>query len=694
MRSIISKGKNVMEAVQLGLDLLDAQKNEVNIEVLEQEKKGFLGIGHKHATVKLSKPSIKENNNHEPPKVNMDEIIDSIDRIEILPEHQEVTQIIASTKSRIEQLDKKSSEVKIEAIAWVKDGELFVQNSPTHYPTINIEEGIEVSLNGSLVREKKLIITQDDNVDIYGVQEEKETKWSISIDSSKLKVKLDVEPGYKIIRTIRDTEPSPYITLMADETKQPINTLTYEQVVSAMGSLHVIYGFNHGEIMKAIDATEKGTFEIATGTSALPGQDGWIEIKVNIHTDNTLKEDELGKVDFREHRTIHTVEAGTVIGIIHPPVPGRPGITVTNEPLPAKQTKPIKFKAGQGIQLVEDKVVAIESGRPSIEQRAMFVKTSILQEYIHPGDVNLTSGNIHFNGDVTILGSVQDNMVVEAGGDIVVRQSINGAKVVSLNSIIAYQNVIGSELSAGKNNLLFAEMGYLLATMNEQMERMIAVINQLTNSNAFKSSDFPRTGLKPLIHILLEKKFKNFTTLAKNYINLLKKGELFLLDEEWSEVSTTLNRLFLTISDEFTSLDDIVELSLKTNKLYDISHIPPEPNSYIAILSATNSHLYSSGDITVTGKGAINTDIHAEGKLKIEKVLRGGEVYAKEGIQINETGSESGTSTVISVPSDKNIRISKALEGTILKIGYTRRDIKETTQNIDAWLSDGEIVFK
>lgn len=98
--------------------------------------------------------------------------------------------------------------------------------------------------------------------------------------------------------------------------------------------------------------------------------------------------------------------------------------------------------------------------------------------------------------------------------------------------------------------------------------------------------------------------------------------------------------------------------------------------------------------MTITGKGCINTKIHSEGKLEIEKVLRGGEVYAKEGIQINETGSESGIATTVSVPSDQNIRINKAMEGTILKIGSVRRDIKKTTHSINACLKNGEVVFE
>lgn len=693
MRSIISKGRNILEAVQIGLELLDAKKNEVDIEILEQEKKGFLGIGNKLATVKLSKINNSVNDDEETQKLNMNDIIHNIENtLEVLPEHQETSQIIASTRPQKEH-DVQTPNKK-EALAWVKNGELFIEDTPTQYPRVTIEKGIEVILNGTLVKEKTILLAGTDNLDAYGIQEEKETKWSVSVDPSKLKAMLTLEPGYTITRTIRDTEPSQQIVLCADEVKQPFNNVTYEQVVHTMGELNIIYGFNHAEIMKAVEALEPGVFEIATGTSPLPGKNGWLEIKVNTHTDNGLKEDELGKVDFREQRIIHTVEAGTIIGIIQPPIPGRPGVTVTNEPLPAKQTRPLQVKLGKGIQVLENNIVAFESGRPSIELRDVFVKVAIMQKLVHSGNVNLTSGNIRFNGDITILGSVQDNMTVEAGGNILIQQSINGAKVESLHSIIANQNVIGSELSAGKNNLLIAEMGYLLATIIEQLDRMLAVIHQLIESSAFKSSDFPQTGLKPLIHILLEKKFKNFVTLAKNYLKLVKRGEEFLFDEDWEEVSDTFNRLFLTVSADFISIDMVKKLISKVKRLYEFSDTKPEPNSYITIPSATNSKLYCSGNVTVTGKGCINTRIHSEGSVVIKKVLRGGDVFAKQGAQIQETGSESGTATMIAVPNDQTIRINKAMEGTTLKIGHARKEIKQTTHSIFARLKDGEIAIE
>lgn len=44
MPKVVSKGRDVNEAITIGLQLLDATKKEVDIEILQQESRGFMGI--------------------------------------------------------------------------------------------------------------------------------------------------------------------------------------------------------------------------------------------------------------------------------------------------------------------------------------------------------------------------------------------------------------------------------------------------------------------------------------------------------------------------------------------------------------------------------------------------------------------------------------------------------------------------
>lgn len=513
------------------------------------------------------------------------------------------------------------------------------------------------------------------------------------MDQHRLKVILKVEPGYKIKRKVIDLDPAHHLELVVEETSEVENNLSYATVLHELESLRVKYGFNQSEISKAMEVMEPATYEIATGIKPKPGKEGWLDIRVDVEASEGLKEKEDGSVDFREIKTIPSVERGQVIAVVHPPVPGEMGYTVTNEPLPAKQTFPIILKTGKGVMSVDNTIVATESGRPFIEKRGQLVKISIMQKLTHVGNVDLASGNIRFLGDVEITGQVKETMSVEAEGDIIVHETVNNANLTASGAIITYGNVIGSNVSAGKNNMLIAELGHLLGIMHQHVSNIIRIIQQLSVSPAFKSSDLSRAGIQPLLRILLEKKFKTFPPIAKKYVDVVRMSEDYLQEDDWREIATLLDKLFLSLTIEIASIETIMRLSQNMKQLHELSKIPIEPDSYITISNSLNSSLYCSGNVLIIGQGCINTKIHAGGKLKIMGILRGGEVYGRLGVEINEVGAESGTSTLISVPDDQQIQIKKVMEGSSIKIGNSKYIFTETRYNITAYLDkDGRIV--
>jgi hypothetical protein len=168
-----------------------------------------------------------------------------------------------------------------------------------------------------------------------------------------------------------------------------------------------------------------------------------------------------------------------------------------------------------------------------------------------------------------------------------------------------------------------------------------------------------------------------------------------LEDDAWREVAITLTKLFLSISNEVTSLDRIIVLSEKMKELHTLSQTPVEPDSYITVPNVLNSKIYCSGNVLVMGKGCVNSKIHAGGALKISGIVRGGEVYGRLGVEINEVGAESGTATIISVPHDQMIKINKVMEGTSILIGNVKHTFKETKHHVIAQLdSNNRVIFK
>ncbi|MEH7524307.1 FapA family protein [Bacillus sp. JJ1503] len=688
MTSIISKGKDLNEAINLGLELLGATRDEVDLEIIQNDSKGFLGIASKKAIVKLTK------NQRTPSTSNLNEFIENLESnipIEMFDKGKENFLDDYLNQAEFKQTDTEISDGKV----WLKNGKLYCKSSPTHFPMVTINNGIKLFKNNELVNEKTTIITEKDLYEIRVENEEKETVWEITVDQQKLNVQLSLEPGYKILRTVPDMDVDDHIELNVLEKKEVNNTLNFLDVVNKLEEIGVKQGINQDEILRAIESTEPGIFIIASGEEPKPGKHGWIELQVETETFEGPKENEDGRVDFREIKIIPKVERGKVIAVVHSPIPGKMGYTVLNEPIPAKQTLPIVLNIGRGVIVVEDKIVATESGRPRVEQRGQLVKVSIVPKLQHMGNVDLASGNIRFKGDVEISGEVEERMVVEAEGDIITHKTVNEATLTSSGSIISYGNIISSEISAGKNNMLVTELGHLLGNIHQSVEKIIALITQLTHSPAFKSSDFSRGGLQPLIRILLERKFKNFPPLVKKYVDAVRMGEGFLEDEEWKMTAVSLSNLFLSLTNEVVSVEPIIQLSKKMKNLHESSKTTVDSDSFITIPSAMNSRLYSSGNILILGQGCVNTKIHAGGILKISGILRGGEVYGRLGVEVNEVGSMSGLATIISVPKDKKIYINKALEGTILKIENVKRTVKETTYHICAYLDEnGHIVFE
>ncbi|QHS21924.1 FapA family protein [Virgibacillus sp. MSP4-1] len=682
MQKIISKGKTIDDAVRTGLHTLNVKKQDVHIEIIQPETNGFFGIGKKNAVVKLT----YQNKSAEIKQ--MDQIAGWMNTLHGSSEKTQDGMEIPGEHSTIQK------EKTYKGKAWVKNGQLQVNNSPFHFPTVKIGKGIEISRNGSNVKDHHAILSELDDIQvIFEESSETKTEWRITVSSNNLRVMLEVKPGYRIKRHLKDHDPAEHIELTLEEIKMVENHLSVQDILMRLEELNIHYGWKQDVIMKAVNTTKQGTFEIAAGRDAVAGMDGWLELTVDTDTKNSLTEDENGDIDFRDSTLIPTVKEGDVIGMIHPPLPGRTGISVTNEPVQPKPVKPVQVKTGKGIIEVDQRLVATEAGRPFVEKRGNFVKAYVAPKLVHRANVDLSSGNIHFNGDVEVVGQVEDHMLVEAGGDIYIHENVHNANVTTTNSIVLFGTATGSNLSAGKNNMIIAELGHILGKLNPQMNKMIRAIQQLKNIPAFRTYDTESSGIQPLIHLLLENRFKNFSSLIHKYRTVVQNGGEYLDHQEWKTISRSLHQIFLSLSNKVIGMEQLWTLSKKMKELHEFTQTPVEPDAYITLSDASNSSLYCSGNINLLGKGCVNTKIHAGGKLFVTGAVRGGHVYGGLGAKLNETGSESGTKTIISVPFDQRIQIKDAKVGTVLKIGTFTHVLQEDSKNIDACLYEDEIMF-
>lgn len=111
--TITTKGKTVKEALDLALTILNKEQSEVDIEVLKQEEKGFLGLMSKPAVVKVT---VKQSESKEV------EVTESINNV--LPSN-EINEFLDS--SLLEENETEIRNIDLEGKAWVIDGKCIVR---------------------------------------------------------------------------------------------------------------------------------------------------------------------------------------------------------------------------------------------------------------------------------------------------------------------------------------------------------------------------------------------------------------------------------------------------------------------------------------------------------------------------------------------------------------------------------------
>ena len=131
MRSTVVSAKTVEECVNKALDKLQANKNEVNIEVINEAKQGFLGLfGAKDAVVRVSlKDDVKEKGTGDFVKNILNSDSNSVET-----EQKEDTKVIEDKKIVEEVEETKSTEA---------DNEEIVEESEKPAKPVEAEEVVE-----------------------------------------------------------------------------------------------------------------------------------------------------------------------------------------------------------------------------------------------------------------------------------------------------------------------------------------------------------------------------------------------------------------------------------------------------------------------------------------------------------------------------------------------------------------------
>ncbi|MED3660780.1 FapA family protein [Ureibacillus sp. FSL K6-8385] len=170
---------------------------------------------------------------------------------------------------------------------------------------------------------------------------------------------------------------------------------------------------------------------VAEGTKPVKGEDAKITYLKIPERKPVIRED--GKADYFDMNFIFEINQNDWLGEKIPPKPGINGKNVFGEEIPAPpgKDKPLKYDRKSAYESVEDgKIVLRALTKGVVEERHGFLTVS--RHLPINGDVGVETGNIDFDGSITIRGTVQKGFSVIATGDISIEglEGVTGAKTI------------------------------------------------------------------------------------------------------------------------------------------------------------------------------------------------------------------------------------------------------------------------
>lgn len=195
-------------------------------------------------------------------------------------------------------------------------------------------------------------------------------------------------------------------------------------------------GIREGLLIEAIQENllPRKAIEIAKGIEPVNGIDA--DIRYYELSERKPVIEETGKANFYHMNFVDEVEKGDWIGEKTPPTEGTDGVNVVGELLKARK--------GKDKRLVYDakSVVLIEENGKSILKAAAkgivsknAGKISVADHLLIEGDVGIATGNIEFDGSVTVQGTIQEGFSVVAGIDIAVMSELGVREVGRIESL-------------------------------------------------------------------------------------------------------------------------------------------------------------------------------------------------------------------------------------------------------------------
>lgn len=220
-----------------------------------------------------------------------------------------------------------------------------------------------------------------------------------------------------------------------------------EQLVALLGEQNIRQGLNLSSLQMILkNKAYNQPVVVARGKEPVNGKDGYFTYHFNTDTHNhkpTILPD--GSVDYFNSSAYEFTTKNQLLAEYTPATPGEYGYTVTGKLMIPKRGKDLPVLRGKGFVMSEDHLTyrALNSGQIEFQKD----KLNIINCLSVQKDLDLSVGNINFDGNVEISGNVIPNMVIRATGYVKVNGYVEAATIYAGGDVVLAKGIQGGGIS-------------------------------------------------------------------------------------------------------------------------------------------------------------------------------------------------------------------------------------------------------
>lgn len=218
-----------------------------------------------------------------------------------------------------------------------------------------------------------------------------------------------------------------------------------EMLEKALKEKGVAFGVKEEGLKEFLKRPERyfRLFQAAEGREVVQGKDGYIVDFFSRIDKRQIEVDEFDRVDYTSLNLVQSAAEGDVICEAVPPTNAVPGRTVLDKEIPGRDGKAAALPKGRNTEISEDgsKLLASTSGRVEFSGRSFQIKSMLDVE----GNVDYSTGNINFLGDVHIRGDVCSGFFVRSVGNITVDGVVEAGTVEAGGDLIVAKGIVGNK---------------------------------------------------------------------------------------------------------------------------------------------------------------------------------------------------------------------------------------------------------